>query len=98
MIGDRIKTLRESAGMTQVELAKKLDISRTSINAWENGISEPSAAYIIELAKLFHSSADYILELDDTQIVDLSGYSHDETKLVRSMLEYFDAYKPTGRG
>lgn len=59
MIADRIKQLRISNNMTQTDLAKKLNITRSSVNAWEMGISTPSTAYIVELAQLFHVSQTF---------------------------------------
>ena len=47
MIYEKIKMLREKAGMTQVELAKRLGLSRAAVNAWEMGITVPSTHYII---------------------------------------------------
>ena len=61
MLAERIKTLREQAGMSQEKLAKRLGITRSSVNAWEMGISTPSTQYIAELAGLFRVSADYLL-------------------------------------
>ena len=42
MVAARIKLLRDQRGMTQTELAKRLGITRSSVNAWEMGISVPS--------------------------------------------------------
>ena len=50
MVADRIKDLREENRMTQSDLARKLSITRASVNAWEMGISVPSTQYIVELA------------------------------------------------
>ena len=55
---ERIKTLRENFGLSQAELASRLDITRSSVNAWEMGISVPSTQYIVELAQLFGVSTD----------------------------------------
>lgn len=41
MIADRIKMLRTAQNMSQSELAKKLDITRSSVNAWEQGFFHP---------------------------------------------------------
>lgn len=41
MIDQKIKILREKRGITQSELAKKLGITRSGVNAWEMGISVP---------------------------------------------------------
>ena len=53
MIAERVKCLREKQGLTQAELAKQLGITRSSVNAWEMGISVPSTQYVVELANLF---------------------------------------------
>ena len=53
MIADKIKTLRESRSMTQADLARMINVSRSSINAWEIGISTPSTKHLAELADIF---------------------------------------------
>ena len=53
MVAERISELREQQNMTQAELAKRLGITRSSVNAWEQGISVPSTQYIVELSALF---------------------------------------------
>ena len=62
---DRIKKLREQMGYTQSELAKKLYLTRASVNSWEMGLSAPSTSTIVELSRLFHVSTDYLLGLTD---------------------------------
>ena len=52
MVYDMIKSLREDAGYSQAELARKLGISRSSVNSWEMGLSTPTTPYIVELAKI----------------------------------------------
>lgn len=42
MVADRIRALREQKELTQTELSKLLGITRSSVNAWEMGISVPS--------------------------------------------------------
>ena len=68
MISDTIKELREKNDYTQTALAKKLGLSRSAINAWEMGVSVPSTSYLMELAKLFNVSTDYILGLDTAKL------------------------------
>lgn len=90
MISDKIKELREQAGMSQSQLAKKLDVTRSSVNAWEMGLSTPTTQYIVALTKLFHVSADYILGIEADQSISLRGYTEEEVALVFSLLRYFD--------
>ena len=73
MIADRIKELREQNRFTQVSLAKKLGLSRSAINAWEMGVSIPSTQYLVELARLFKVSTDYLLGIDTRETV---SYTH----------------------
>ena len=51
--------------MTQSDLARKLYVTRSSVNAWEMGVSVPTAAKLVELSLFFHVSADYLLGLTD---------------------------------
>ena len=90
-IGERIRELRENIGISQSELAKRLGISRTSVNAWESGLSSPTAQLIIELSKTFHVSSDYILGLNnDGKNITIGTYSEDEIKLLFELMNYFD--------
>lgn len=89
MIGDRIRELREKAGYSQSELARRLSVTRSSVNAWESGLSAPTAVYIVELAKLFRVTSDYLLGLDTSSTLNLSGLAEEELRLVYSLLDYF---------
>jgi transcriptional regulator with XRE-family HTH domain len=93
MLSDKIKELREQAGLSQSQLAKKLDVTRSSVNAWEMGLSTPTTQYVTSLAKLFHVSADYILGMETEQYVSLHGYTDEEIALVLNLLNYFDSKK-----
>lgn len=81
-IADRIKYLRDKAGMKQIELAKRLGISRSAVNSWEMSLSTPSVANIIEMTQIFHVSADYLLSLSDKVTVDITSLSDEEREVV----------------
>lgn len=93
MIADKIKLLREASHLTQTELAKKLNITRSSVNAWEMGISVPSTTCLIELALLFHVSTDFLLGLDQNNTIDISTLSEREAVLVYELVDYFTSQK-----
>lgn len=88
MVADRIKAIREQRGLTQADLAKQLGITRSSVNAWEQGISVPSTQYIVELAGLFKVSADYLLGIDTTATVNVSGLSDEDIQLVQQLIDH----------
>lgn len=89
MIADRIKQLRASNNMTQADLAKKLNITRSSVNAWEMGISTPSTTYIVELSQLFKVSTDYLLGLSNNTTLDVSMLSDKEIQILYELILYF---------
>lgn len=82
MISEKIKQLRLSTNKTQSDIAKALGITRSSVNAWEMGISIPSTSYIIELSKLFDVSTDCLLGLDKNSTINVDGLSDDEIAAV----------------
>lgn len=88
MIAERIKFLRERKAYTQTELAKKLGITRSSVNAWEMGISVPSTQYIVELSTIFSVSTDYLLGVEKTSTIDLNGLSETDIEMVYTLAEY----------
>ena len=64
MTADRIKALRESRGWTQAELARRMNMTRNGINSWEQGLSMPSPQSLVDLARLFSVSTDYLLGVE----------------------------------
>lgn len=86
MVADKIKSLREQQGFTQSDLAKKLGITRSSVNAWEMGISVPSTQYVVELANIFKVSTDYLLGMKSTATVSVDGLSVKDVQLVNAII------------
>lgn len=59
----RIKFLRDLKGLSQMELAEKLGVSRSVINSWENGYANISLRKLVKLSYFFKVPIDYILGL-----------------------------------
>ena len=96
MVAERIKRLREQKGLTQAELAKRLGITRSSVNAWEMGISVPSTQYVVELAHLFKVSTDYVLGVDNSASVSVTGLTEKDIQVVHALISHLKA-KNAGR-
>ncbi len=64
-IGEKIFELRKSLNISQQKLAKEIGVSQKAIDFWEKGINEPKATYVLNLAKFFGVSCDYLLNNED---------------------------------
>ncbi|BBK77730.1 MULTISPECIES: helix-turn-helix domain-containing protein [Clostridium] len=62
MLGERIKLLRKEQGITQDQLAEYINVSRSSVNGYENDGVEPSLNVLVKIADRFNVSLDYLLE------------------------------------
>lgn len=80
MFTERLKSLRKEAGLTQKEIAKKLQISQPQYARTENGGRKPNGETLEKFATFFNVSVDYLLgktdiknssELSDTDITEL---------------------------
>ena len=65
MIGDRLKELRHDHNDTQEDLAEKLNISKFTVQSWEQGKSEPNHEMLVSICRLYHVSSDFLLGLSD---------------------------------
>lgn len=65
MIGERLKEIRNDSGDTQQTLADKLNVSKFTIQSWEQGKSSPGNEMLIKICKLYDVSADFLLGLND---------------------------------
>lgn len=89
MIGDRIKQLRIDAKMTQPELAKRLDVTRSAVATYENNSRQPSFQILIRLAKIFNVSTDYLLLGNDNNLLDVEGLSGEQRAIIVSLIKNF---------
>ena len=60
-IGDRIKSKRKEAGMTQLELASKLNVTDRAVSKWEQNEGNPDISILPRIADLFNVTLDYLM-------------------------------------
>ena len=87
MTAERIKALREARGWTQAELARRLNITRNGVNSWEQGLSMPSPACLVDLAKLFSVSTDYLLGVERLETVNVTGLKEEDIALLAQLAD-----------
>lgn len=74
MLNENIKRFRKARGISQEEMAVKLNVVRQTVSKWENGLSVPDADALIHISKLLGVSVSQLLgiEIDSQSNADLS--------------------------
>lgn len=71
--GEKLSLLRKQRGMTQLELAEELNVSRQAVSRWEQGISKPSTENLVRIGELLDVSIDTLVnetaQLQDVPVV-----------------------------
>ncbi len=80
MLGEQIKNLRIARNLSQVQLADRLGVTKQSVSNWENNNILPSVDMLKHIAKFFHCSTDYLLEMDGGKIfIETTGLTLEQT-------------------
>ena len=89
-IGNIIRKLRCSRGMTQEQLAENLNVTPQAISKWENSIGLPDITQVVPLARFFGVSADVLLGIAEESKTDVIQNIIDEATASESFeKEYF---------
>lgn len=93
ILADKLYQLRTKSGLSQEELAEKMNVSRQSISKWESANSIPSMDKIVELSKIYGVSTDYLLkdemeEIPGEIVADLNGGNATRVVTVEEIRDY----------
>lgn len=77
MLKDNLKTLRKNKGLSQEELAVKLNVVRQTISKWEQGLSVPDAEMLITISEIFETPVSILLgeNMQESKIDELKAIS-----------------------
>lgn len=67
-IGNKLNQLRKLSGMTQEQLAEKINVSRQTISKWESDSTSPDLESIVKISRIFHVSLDDLLREAETGV------------------------------
>ncbi|MDY4221570.1 MAG: helix-turn-helix transcriptional regulator [Candidatus Faecousia sp.] len=73
MLGQRICELRAHLGWSQVELSRRLRVSKQTVSNWENDNIQPSIEMLVRLSQIFGVTTDYLLGLEDVPRLNVEG-------------------------
>lgn len=92
MFSRRLKYLRQSKQLNQVQLAEKLGVKKQSVSNWENDNIMPSVEMLVKIADFFHVSMDYLLdrsniEMDGIMTLDVTGLSPHQIEHIQYIVD-----------
>lgn len=87
MLGGKIKELRQERGITQTELAAKLNMSKQAVSNWENDNIMPSIEMLLKIADFFGVTTDYLLERDERRYLEITGLSDTQLAHVQQIVD-----------
>ena len=87
--GYRIKELREQHKMSQEQLGRKIDRSKSVISSYENNIKIPPLDILTKIAVIFNVSLDYLVGIDKTEMLSVDGLSVQQKELLRTIVFEF---------
>ena len=73
MLNEQIRELRNIRGISQIQLANKLGVTKQSVSNWENDNILPSIEMLVKIANFFEVSTDYLLDLDKRRTLDVEN-------------------------
>lgn len=86
MLNENIKSLRLSYNITQVELAKRLGVSKQCVSNWENDNIQPSIDMLVKIARFFNVSCDYLLGTGGGNCVSVEGLTEEQVAHVKLII------------
>ena len=66
-LGEKLTQARKAAGLTQADVAAKLNVSRQAVSRWESGQSKPSTERLLALGELYGVSIDQLLNTGNVE-------------------------------
>lgn len=94
MFAYRIKYLRQTRELNQVQLAEKLGVTKQSVSNWENDNIMPSVEMLIKIANFFRVSTDYLLgreehSMDGVALMDVTGLTPRQLEHLQYIVDDF---------
>lgn len=96
--GLRIRQLRERNRMSQEELGRRVERSKSVISSYENNIKIPPLDVLVEIALVFNVSLDYLVGIDKKEMISASGLSERQKAVIENIVMVFKDKTPKRQG
>ena len=87
MFSERLKEARSARRLTQLELANIVGVSKATVSGWERGANFPSVSTLVLVAKTLHTSTDYLLGLNQANVISTEGLSQQDIKRIKDLAD-----------
>lgn len=83
---EKLKALLEARGLTQLQVANRIGISKAMISAYETASKAPSIDILIRLSRLYGVSIDYLVCVDAPKVIDVSDLDDETAALIAALV------------
>lgn len=80
--GEKLRLLRTGYKITQQQLAERLGVAKSVVSYYESGDRFPSFDVLVKIARTFHVTTDYLLDVERKRIIDVSDLSEDDINVI----------------
>lgn len=79
--------LRNGQKMTQQQLATRLGVAKSVVSYYESGERYPSYDVLVKIARTFHTTTDYLLDIKRERVIDVSDLAEGDIAVVTAVAE-----------
>ena len=87
--GSTLKQLRKNRNLTQKELGLKIGLSKVVISKYETGMGYPTFDVLIQIARYFGVTTDYLLGVSGSKTIDVSALTNEQTHIIQQLVSEF---------
>ncbi len=83
--GEKLKQLRKREHLTQKQLAERIGVAKSIISYYESGHRYPSYDVLVKIARVFHVTTDYLLDMEKRRMLDVSDLSEESITVLETV-------------
>lgn len=87
--GSRLKAIRKQRGLTQKELARRINKSVSAISSYESNVQMPPGDVLESLAYILNISLDYLIGFDQSEIYSTKNLTESQKEIIRLLFKEF---------
>ena len=86
MLSEKLYKLRKNSGLSQEQLAEKINVSRQAISKWESGTAVPESEKLVTISNYFGVSVDYLLKDEEEKEIGTDSSVEEKPKMIAGII------------